>query len=781
MLTAVPRLALPDVVQLVSTALLFNIPVVFPSLAATECVSDPPRRNMNAGVQPFTVEDSIQMTRLERLDSSAVDGNPFVAMSPKHRRFVFMTSRGDIARDVNVYSLVLVDVEDVLDFVNADSGVRDTAVRQTKLAQFSTTSVFGAIRGLTWTGDGEHLAFLGGEAEALTQVNLINVVNQKIRRITSHPTAVGSFDIHLDEGVLVYSAPEKLVWGDRHRNGYAVEGDGMMHTLALKQPDLSVPRRWKRYVLNTQSGKKMDVAGGYIGLMPEPISLSPDGRWAFTFDPVDDISREQLKEYRSLGPDGASQARRLVLIDVKTGQSEDLVDAPMGSGRRKAIWSPDSLRLIIVNTHLPLDNMSIDEVERRRNTSSVVELDLRTRKLSRIVDVPSEWFGRGIWDGNVLADGSVVVAERLFTGERGSWRTFREHGDSWVETGKAQGDYRASRQKKVTLKIKQNLNVPPDVWAIDDTTGNEALITDLNPIFRQRSLGWACTYAWSDDAGRLWRGGLLLPPHYRLKKRYPMVIQTHGFNPGKFLVDGHRSGRGGAYAARPIVNKDIVVLQMMDGREEGYGFNGPDEALNHMRAYETVVEDLDRRGIIDPRRVGLIGFSRAGMHVGYAITFSGRRFAAATIADSIAMGYFGYINRGASTHFERLIGAPFWGDTRHLWLERSPAFNQHRIRTPLRIETYGAYINDHWDTFVLLRKHKRPVEMIHIPNALHPLRRPRARYTSLQGNVDWFVFWLKGEEDPNPKKRGQYIRWRELRKFHERDCAANCLSADSRS
>ena len=34
-----------------------------------------------------------------------------------------------------------------------------------------------------------------------------------------------------------------------------------------------------------------------------------------------------------------------------------------------------------------------------------------------------------------------------------------------------------------------------------------------------------------------------------------------------------------------------------------------------------------------------------------------------------------------------------------------------------------------------------------------------------QGLVDWFRFWLKGEEDSNPVKAPQYARWRELRKL----------------
>jgi len=29
--------------------------------------------------------------------------------------------------------------------------------------------------------------------------------------------------------------------------------------------------------------------------------------------------------------------------------------------------------------------------------------------------------------------------------------------------------------------------------------------------------------------------------------------------------------------------------------------------------------------------------------------------------------------------------------------------------------------------------------------------------------VDWYCFWLKGEEDPDPAKSEQYRRWRKLR------------------
>ena len=53
--------------------------------------------------------------------------------------------------------------------------------------------------------------------------------------------------------------------------------------------------------------------------------------------------------------------------------------------------------------------------------------------------------------------------------------------------------------------------------------------------------------------------------------------------------------------------------------------------------------------------------------------------------------------------------------------------------------------------------------MIYIPDGAHILEKPWDRMISQQGNVDWFCFWLKGEEDPDPAKAEQYKRWHSLR------------------
>jgi hypothetical protein len=98
------------------------------------------------------------------------------------------------------------------------------------------------------------------------------------------------------------------------------------------------------------------------------------------------------------------------------------------------------------------------------------------------------------------------------------------------------------------------------------------------------------------------------------------------------------------------------------------------------------------------------------------------------------------------------------------WLKVSPAFLMDRIETPLRIQTlYPDSLLGEWHWFSGLTRLGKPVEMIYIPEGTHVLEKPWDRMVSQQGNVDWFCFWLKGEEDPDPAKAEQYKRWRDLR------------------
>jgi hypothetical protein len=68
-----------------------------------------------------------------------------------------------------------------------------------------------------------------------------------------------------------------------------------------------------------------------------------------------------------------------------------------------------------------------------------------------------------------------------------------------------------------------------------------------------------------------------------------------------------------------------------------------------------------------------------------------------------------------------------------------------------------------------LTRLNKAVEMYYYPDEDHAPDHPRARLASLQRNVDWYRFWLQNFEDPDPRKKEQYQRWRMLRTLNLSD------------
>jgi dipeptidyl aminopeptidase/acylaminoacyl peptidase len=199
------------------------------------------------------------------------------------------------------------------------------------------------------------------------------------------------------------------------------------------------------------------------------------------------------------------------------------------------------------------------------------------------------------------------------------------------------------------------------------------------------------------------------------------------------------------------------------------------ETHGEMAAYEGSIDYLDARDLIDRNRVGIIGFSRTGMTVEYTLTHSKHHFAAASLADITDAGYFRYVallNAPAfATDSEGLNGGtiPF-GEGMGSWLKESPGFNLDKVTTPVWLEANSrTSLFFEWEWFAGLTRLGKAVELLYMPHADHVVVKPCDRLSSQQRNVDWFRFWLKGEEDSDPAKTQQYQRWHGLRKLQEQN------------
>ncbi len=191
-----------------------------------------------------------------------------------------------------------------------------------------------------------------------------------------------------------------------------------------------------------------------------------------------------------------------------------------------------------------------------------------------------------------------------------------------------------------------------------------------------------------------------------------------------------------------------------------------------MAGYEAAVGKLVADGVVDPDRLGIIGFSRTCYHVLEALTASTLHFKAASITDGVNVGYLQYLTgvdsggNAAAHEFDAMIGARPFGDGLQQWLKRSPEFNMSKITTPLQVVALDpSSVLEMWEPYAALRYLGKPVDLIVLADGTHVLTNPADRMVSQGGTVDWFRFWLTRQEDADPAKKEQYVRWHELRKL----------------
>jgi dipeptidyl aminopeptidase/acylaminoacyl peptidase len=191
------------------------------------------------------------------------------------------------------------------------------------------------------------------------------------------------------------------------------------------------------------------------------------------------------------------------------------------------------------------------------------------------------------------------------------------------------------------------------------------------------------------------------------------------------------------------------------------------EAEDNVRGFDAAIDSLSAQGLIDPDRVGIIGFSRTCWYVESALVKDPGRFAAASIADGMDHGYMQSmlfdLDRPTS-EIQKTYGAQPFGAGLQKWLALSPPFSLDRVQTPVMITAIGpGSVLAEWELYSSLHQQKKAVDLLYIPHGQHILQKPLDRLASQQTTVDWFRYWLQNYKQPHPYNQIQYERWGRLR------------------
>jgi dipeptidyl aminopeptidase/acylaminoacyl peptidase len=278
----------------------------------------------------------------------------------------------------------------------------------------------------------------------------------------------------------------------------------------------------------------------------------------------------------------------------------------------------------------------------------------------------------------------------------------------------------------------------------------------------------------------------MVPSGYDPRARYPLVIQTYGFDPARFYRDGANvyDGYTSGFAGRAFLRENMLVLAVPWGPASGE----PGDEHEALKAFpdgvKGAIDALVAEGVVDRDRVGIMGWSATGQRVLEVVTFSDAPIRAATMMDGDANTLFSVTITYAVKDSIQLRkeeanqGGPY-GASWANWIKNDPSLHTDCIRAALRMETYGPEVHNNWDIYALLRRQYKPVEFIFFPHGAHALARPKDRMISLQGNVDWYRFWLKDEKRSEVLIPGesaaslseQYRRWGQMAELKRADDA----------
>lgn len=708
----------------------------------------------------FTVRDAIGLRRTTEFPA----GDSSSLFSTTGDYFYLLTEQGDATTGARTSTLRMYSTREVLS-MPADKGSTPAPVTE---VTYAFAGAEPTIRQVRWLSSNT-LSFL---AETGSGLQLMTLKARRGEAARSLGAALGALSYGIsDKGDLAFAvASENLVLQRLHTDTSSIVDAESLQELNGVADAMSEYDDWFSYRL---------VSGGHtrtIHTIPHRFprrhlktQLSPSGRYVALLTlrsraGADHDCQSPFQTLRSRGDDEADARFALeVQVHDVSQQNSKLVwrgNAASTAGAATDIIWVDDTRLLLTR----MERTRGEAAATCSGGAAAYEVSLPPATQTEIASIPTladaEYYGPFVWDEARARAVAVRWSTRRPNGYLGRVEFVLE-GKGWI--GRRLTESQPCREYRGhCLAIVQcaALSQPPAVVLEDRRSRRRLLLDALNPSWSYDGIGSAETFRWSDASGRTWQGGLFLPPNFDPRHRYPLVIQTHGFDAEEFQIDGP-FGWTTAFAARALTSSGIVVLQVPDRADATSIAN---EARAYMLGYEGAIEALAERGIIDEARLGAIGFSRTVYHVAYAAAFSRFKFTAITLADGADWGLVTY-NLGWAFHrrgFEATIGGVPFGDGLPKWIQNSPAFNLDRVDSAVRLEAIGAphFLTQWW---VGLRVLGKPVEMIYLPNGTHILSRPADRLVSQGGNVDWFRFWLQGHEDLQPNKIEQYTRWRAMR------------------
>lgn len=584
------------------------------------------------------------------------------------------------------------------------------------------------IRGPRWSPDGRYLAFIahpaGSESE---QLMLLDRRGGDARAISNASDEIADYAWSPDGARLVLAMSQS-------DDGRAATGAGdgdvakapkpiVIDALHFKQDEdgyLGVGHERHLYLLDVASMhiEPLTLGPGYNEELP---AWSPDGR------------RIAFVRTREMGPD-ADGREAIDIIDVRTGATPVQVARPFVPNRQSLTWTPDGSGIALLQGQQPkynqyqLDQLAIVPVAGGpiRVLSPALDRAVKTyacspdsRSITAIVEDDAS-------DYPVRIDLNDGTTSRLIPGQ-------------FVATSLSQAAGHAAL-------LYSDDTTPAEVYALEHdrlrklTSHNDALLAELR-------LGAVDDLRFKSRDGTEIHGVMVRPPGFASGRRYPTIVWVHGGPNGQ---DAHALALKGDQFTRQLLAADGFVVLGVNYRGSGGRGSAFQKAIvadwGHKEVADLLagVDHLVARGIADPARLAIGGWSYGAILTNYTIA-GDRRFKAAFSGAGSANMPAMYGSDEYIVQYTNELGAP-WLNT-PLWLKLSqPFLHADRIHTPTLFmggdKDFDVPLIGGEQMYQALRTLGVPTQLVIYPGESHIFARPSFLTDRAARMSAWFIRYL---------------------------------------
>jgi dipeptidyl aminopeptidase/acylaminoacyl peptidase len=298
--------------------------------------------------------------------------------------------------------------------------------------------------------------------------------------------------------------------------------------------------------------------------------------------------------------------------------------------------------------------------------------------------------------------------------------------------------------------VQQTFVESPNAFVAGANLKDAKAVTKTNPFQSNYAWGREELIEYKNSHGERLQGALFYPAGYDPAKKYPMIVYMYE----KLSDSLHRyspPSERNYYNVSAMNSHGYFVL------EPDIVFKPRDPGVSVVDCVTAAAKRVIQMGVIDPKRVGIMGHSWGGFDTTYLSTHTANFFAAAVAGAPITDLVSNYGNHHWSSgiaetdHIEtgqQRMEVPLYEDLQ-AYIRNSAVFGVAGMTTPLLIEVGDSdgtvFFHQGVELYNVARRAKKDVVLIEYAGEDHGLRKKANQIDYQRRIFEWFGHYLKDE------------------------------------